>query len=342
MSSLFRTWTAAAILAAAPLMAAVTGTVTNRTTGKPQAATTVTLYKFGQGGMEPVAETKTDAQGNFTINQDPDGRGPAMVRVEIDSVIYNHMMPPGSPTTGVMLSVYNASRQPGEAKAGKHMILFQPDGNGRMTVNETYLVENKGKTAWVDPVNGTLHFYLPADAKGQVEVNATAPDGMPVPVPVDKTSKPDVMMAKFECKPGETRFDLSYSVPYTAGEAYSGKIVSSDENTYLVAPNGVTLQGANLQDLGQEPRSQSHIFGLSGTAYSVKLSGAAAAAPAATSDAGAADQQSDSGPQIEAVMPRLYAKAKYIVALALGILALGFALLYRAPVAKETNERGRG
>ena len=43
-------------------------------------------------------------------------------------------------------------------------------------------------------------------------------------------------------------------------------------------------------------------------------------------------------------MPRIYGQAKLILALALGALALGLALLYRAapPTAtKETNERGR-
>jgi hypothetical protein len=53
--------------------AAVTGTVINRTTGAPQAGATVALYKFGQGGMEPVDQAKTGAQGQFTINQDRGG-----------------------------------------------------------------------------------------------------------------------------------------------------------------------------------------------------------------------------------------------------------------------------
>jgi hypothetical protein len=40
-------------------------------------------------------------------------------------------------------------------------------------------------------------------------------------------------------------------------------------------------------------------------------------------------------------MPRIYGQAWLIVALALGALALGLVLLYRAPGAtKETNERG--
>jgi hypothetical protein len=328
-----------ALLCGAPLPAAVTGTVTNRTTGNPQAATRVALYKFGPGGMEAAAETRTDALGKFTIDQDPSGQGPAMVRVEVDGVTYNHMLPPGSPTNGLAIDVFNASKQPGQAKVSKHVILFQPDGNGRMTVSETFLVENRGKTTWADPANGTLHFYLPSAAEGQIEMTGSAPDGMPVPVPTDKTSKAEVSVAKFECKPGETRFDLSYAVPYTIGQPYAGKIFSGDENTYLVVPNGVTMDGVGLQDLGLEPRTQDHIYGLASTAYIVKLSGAAAAGPG---DDSASGGEQENGPPIEAVMPRLYGKAPYIVGLTLGILALGFALLYRAPVPKETNERGRG
>jgi hypothetical protein len=44
------------------------------------------------------------------------------------------------------------------------------------------------------------------------------------------------------------------------------------------------------------------------------------------------------GPEIEATMPRVFGEVKPILAIALGILGLGFALLYR----KEANGRGRG
>jgi hypothetical protein len=55
-----------------------------------------------------------------------------------------------------------------------------------------------------------------------------------------------------------------------------------------------------------------------------------------------ADADSNAGqPQVTQIMPRLYTKLNLILPLALGILALGFVLLYRAPV-KEMNERGRG
>ena len=81
-------------------------------------------YKFGQGGMEPVTQTNTR---KFAIDQEPSAQGPSMLRVEVDGVTY-HMMPPGSRAQGMVLDVYNASRQPGPVKVSKHMILFQPTG----------------------------------------------------------------------------------------------------------------------------------------------------------------------------------------------------------------------
>ncbi|MGP8245164.1 MAG: hypothetical protein ACLQVN_11690 [Bryobacteraceae bacterium] len=318
------------ILACLPLMAEVSGTVVNRTTGQPQVGATVTLYKFGQGGMEAVASAKTDAAGAFRIAQDAGGQGPSMLRVEVDNVTYNHMCPPGTPTTGVTFDVYNASkRQPADVKVSKHMILFQPSG-GQMTVSETYLVDNTGKTTWFDPDAGTLPFYLPAAAGRKVEISATAPDGMAVPAPSAKTARADTYAAKFEIKPGETRIDLSYAAPYTEGAAYAGRVATKDENTYLIAPKGVTLEAQGLQDLGSEPRTQARIYGLNASSYSVKLTGAvdtAAAAPAESADDSAAQ---DSGPQIEQIMPRIYSRAGLILGLALGILTLGFVLLYRA------------
>ncbi len=76
------------------------------------------LYKLGtQLGLELIDQAKSDAQGNFTINQTP--QGPHLIRTAFDGVTYNHMLPPGRPTTGIALEVFNASKQPGDAKVAQ-------------------------------------------------------------------------------------------------------------------------------------------------------------------------------------------------------------------------------
>jgi len=314
---------AALLLISVPAFAAVTGTVINRTTGQPQAGATVALNKLGQGGIEMIDQAKSDAQGKFTINTDTSGPIPHLIRTAYDGVTYNHMLPPGSPTSNLTIDVYSSSKQPGSAKVSKHMLLFEPS-NGQMLVNESFIYTNDGKTAWNDSDGGTLHFFAP-NVSGRIEAKASAPGGMPIGAPVAKTSKPDIYSVDFPVKPGETRFDLTYTVPYTDGSPYEGKVVTKDENTYLIAPNGITLAGDGLSDLGVEPRTQAHIFGVSGGSYKITLTGTEAAPPPA------ADQtDSSGGPQIEQIMPRVFNQAKLILALAVGILALGFILLYRA------------
>lgn len=331
------------LAAAMTASAAITGTVINKTTGKPQGGATVALNKLGQQlGIEMIDQAKSGPDGSFTINQEISGGGvPYLIRTAFDGVTYNHMLPPGSQTTGLTIEVYNASKQPGEAKVTKHMVLFQP-GGGQMTINETFLFENSGQTAWNDPGTGTLHFFLPAAAQGKMTAEVTGPGSMPIGAPFAKTAKPDIWQIDYPVKPGETRFDLAYTVPYEEGTPYEGKIVTKDENTYLIVPNGVNAAGEGLNDLGLEPKTQAHLFGFSGAAYKIQLTGNVAPSAADSAD-GAAPESA--GPQIEQIMPRLYDKAIPILAIALGILALGFALLYRANgtvPARESNERGRG
>jgi len=47
-----------------------------------------------------------------------------------------------------------------------------------------------------------------------------------------------------------------------------------------VTPNGVSIAGENLNDLGLEQRTQARIYGLQATAYNVQLTGSPVAAAA--------------------------------------------------------------
>jgi hypothetical protein len=322
--------------------ASIDGVVVNRSTGQPQPGVALNVSKMNAStGMlsDDAGSAKTDAQGKFAFPASVEG--PTLLRATWDGVTYSHMLRPGTPSSGLSLDVYNSSKSPGASKVSKHMLLFEP-GAGQMTVNETFLLSNEGQTAWNNPKDGTLHFFLP-NAHSNLQIRATAPGSVDVPATATESPTPDTYKVDFPIRPGETRFDLTYTVPYTMGSQYEGKIVTKDDNTYLIVPDGVTLTAENLTDLGQEPRTKAHIFGLPGTAYNIQLTGAEVATPESTQGTAAQDAQgaapeASGGPEIEATMPRVFGEVKPILAIALGILGLGFALLYR----KEANGRGRG
>jgi hypothetical protein len=321
------------LLLSIPAFAAVSGVVVNGTTGKPEAGITVTLLKMTQKGPQPAGETKADAQGVFKLDQSVEG--PTLVRATLDGVTYNHVLVPGMPSEGVNLEVYNASKKPGAAKVSKHMLLFEPTGQ-QLVVNEAFIVSNTGKTAWNDPADGTLRIFLPHTIDGEAHVSATPPGGQPLQQVTEKTGQPDVSKINFPMRPGETRVDVTYTLPYKEGEPYAGKIPSKDDNTYLIVPEGITMKGDDLGDMGQEPRTKAHIYGLKGTEYKVELAGTVSERNT-DSDAGV---DTSGQPPVQQIMPRIYTETKLILPLALGILALGFILLYRMPD-KDTNARAR-
>lgn len=341
-TSVYLRLSAAMLLLASPALAAVDGTVINKTTGQPQSGATVTLYKLGQAGMESVESVKSGAQGKFHIDQTP--QGPHLIQTAFDGVTYNHMLPPGSSSTGLALDVYNSSKQPGAARISRHFLIFQPSG-AQMSVSEGFIFNNSGSTTYNDPDGGTLKFYLPAAAKGIAQVKATAPQGMPIDRAADKTGQKDIYKVDFPIKPGETSIQVSYLVPYNSGAVFEGRTVGkTEEPTLLVAPNGVTLKGEGVQSRGQEPRSQASIYSVTAANYKVEIAGSMPTAAAGDSDS------ADSGPSLEESSPKiLQQNMKWILALAFGILALGFIVLYRAQPAaaapsvsaKGKNERGR-
>src|SRR5271165_2199025 len=150
----------ACALLALSAQAAVDGTVTNSTTGKPQAGATVTLFQPTAEGPQFIDSVKTDAQGKFQISKEVPGggAGPLLLQAVYAGVQYNKMLPPGTPTSDVQIPVYESSKRPGDAKIDQHMILLEPASNGNLQVSESYVFKNDGKTTWNDPDNGTLQF----------------------------------------------------------------------------------------------------------------------------------------------------------------------------------------
>jgi hypothetical protein len=307
---------------------AVDGTVMNRTTGEPQPNATVTLYKLGEAGMDSLESVRSDAQGRFRIDRTP--QGPHLIQTAYDGVTYNHMLPPGSPTTGLTLEVFNSSTRSSSAKVVQHMVLLEPVDN-QLFVSENIIFQNEGRLAYNDPDNGTLRIFLPEEAGGQARVMARAPNGMPIQRAAQKTNRPEVYKIDFPIKPGETRFDVSYVVSFSSPSVFSGRALHGDAPIRLIAPAGVSLAGEGLESLGQEPHTQASIYGVAGQQYKVEIQGAGTLRTTQE----ALDEE-DVRPSIEQILPRVYDKMYWILGLGLLILALGFALLYRSSPTAST------
>jgi hypothetical protein len=304
------------------LLAAVDGTVMNATTGKPQASVIVTLVQPGSLGMQTLGSVKSDAEGKFKIDKEiPPGM--ALLQAVYQGATYNLRLAPGAPQNGVQLKIYDSTAKAGVAKISQHMILIEPSATS-LDISETFLIENESTTTFQDPAKGSVQFYLPDSAGGNVKVTINAPGGMPIPRTAEKTNEKGVYKIAYPVKPGESRFDVSYSLPPT--ETFTSKIMHADGVTRLVTPSSVTLSGDGVESLGQEPNTKAHIYNAGGAAYSVKITGMGSLR---NQEAAAPDEDTGESNQIEEKAARVYTKMYWVLGLAFAILGLGGTLLYR-------------
>lgn len=320
----------AMLLAAAPLDAAIEGVVVNGTTGRPQSGVAVTLVKLEQG-MVPVGTTRSEAGGKFRFSEDA---GDLMLRAEFDGVTYNHRITPGARMGDIRVNVY-ASEAP-TVSAGspdQHVLLIEPNGN-QMVVNESFLFRNESRppVTYADPKRGTLRFYLPPAAKEVVQVQATGPAAMPIRSSAEKTGEPNVYRVSFPIKPGESRIDLTYLVPYQANMEFVVRTLYPGVVARLAAPSGVTITGDGLRSMGQEPQTQAAVFDLGSSGQArLTISGEGRLARSEGSEGG--------GEEISVTAPAVRKQLWMILGFAAAILGLGFYGLYTAGAARDARPR---
>ncbi len=252
---IFRRWTkfafaalAVCALAAVSLAGTVSGIVTNGTTGKAAEGVQVILIQL-QGGMQPVANTKTDAQGHYQFDNPLLGAGPMLLRAVYRGVFYHEPATPG--TTTVNISVYEPTDKASAVAVTAHAIIVQPDG-ANLTVDEEYNVDNKTQPPLAYyRTDGSFLFTLPEGADlGQVSAGQEA--GLPVvQTTIDKSKNEKAIAYAF--RPGSSRVGVSYRVPYAGNQAnltFSSPYPS--DRVAIFAPPSVQITGGNFSPAGQE------------------------------------------------------------------------------------------
>ncbi|MBI1354510.1 MAG: hypothetical protein GC160_09195 [Acidobacteria bacterium] len=317
------------LLSAAWAFGAISGVAINRTTGQPAGRIAITLISFAQG-MDPIEEVYTDAEGRFAFVKEVSG-GPAMLRSEFEGVSYSKMVPPGTPQQGVEVDVYEAAKEP--IRPTGRVLVLELSG-AELIVNESYLFENKTSPprTYRDAENGTLRFYLPAEAKGIVQVEASGPARMPLQQTADPTSKEGVYKVDFPIKPGENRVSLTYLVPHSDETAFHARSVYPKIQTRVAVPSGVEVSGEGLTSLGKEPNTQAEIFEVaSGGDFEVTLKGSGRLGRGSSSGSEAAPSAGaggGGGSEISIQPAPISKEAPLLFGIAGAILALGFVRLY--------------
>lgn len=313
------------LLACSLPLLAVDGTAINVTTGKPQAGVAINLVQPSQSGMVQLGNVITDSQGQFKIDkQIPPG--PGLIQATYQGTTYNQIITPGMPTTGVQVKVYDATKKAGVARTLEHLILLEP-GADRLRISETFVLGNDTNLTYNDPAKGSIQFYLPPATNGAAQIVITAPGGMPITRPAGKTAMAGIYKVDYPVKPGETRMDVTYTIP--ASTKFSGKVVASDAATHLVTPPAVNLTGDGIELAGREPTTQANIYNLTGLDYNLVIEGTGTLRGDDSAGGGGQAQEDGGSPPVEIKNPRIYTQLFWVLGLALGILLLGGTMLFR-------------
>src|SRR5215475_7696886 len=214
----------------------VTGTVTNKTVNKPSDGDDVVLIAFGQG-MQEAGRTKTDAKGHYSINV-PDN-GMHLIRVDHQKAAYFQPVQPG--TTTVNVDVYDVLPKVESVSTEADVMRIETDPQG-LHVIENFFVKNDSNPPKTQFSPRAYEIYLPPDARIEGSA-AMGPGGMPVsssPVP---TGEKGYYAFVFPVRPGETRFQVSYHLPYNGSFNFTPKVSLPTQNVAIMLPKSMKFTG---------------------------------------------------------------------------------------------------
>jgi hypothetical protein len=315
----------------------VHGIVKNGTTGETAAGVEVILIQL-QGGMQPVANAKSDAQGQFSFDNPSLGAQPMLVRAVFHGVNFHQPVPPGK--SDIQVEVFEPTQDAKAIGVPSHIIIVQPNGSN-LTVGEEYSVQNNSNPPQAYfRADGSFEFALPEKAQLQ-QAAAWGPSGMPVvQATMDKTK--NHFAIAFAFRPGNSGVRYSYELPY-AGNTATLKLPTLYPHARLlvVAPPSVQIAGDGLEPRGQEQGM--NIYGRDAlptkAAFALSVSGTAPPISAGRGGDGAAQGQ-DAQPagaaagsaNVQPIPGRLDVLKWPLIAGFLGVFALGAILLARRPV----------
>lgn len=243
-------------LATSAYAATLSGTVTNRTTGKPSKGDTIALINTAQG-MDEVGKATTDAEGKFQMNA-PDG-GQILLHITHAGAEYFKSVAPATPS--VDIDVYDSAPKIDGISGEALVFRAETDATGKtLNVTENFFVQNSSAPPKTQYGGNTFEFYLPPGAQ-IAQSMASAPNGLPTTVQIKTVDANNGHYAfTFPIRPGETRFQVAYTLPYSGKQSFSLKLSVPTGDVAVMLPKAMQFQGGGqtqFQPISPDVNAQS-------------------------------------------------------------------------------------
>ena len=254
---IFRTIAVSLLLTGALTQAStITGTVTDKTTGKPAVGDTVALVD-PQAGMSEVAHAVTDARGHYSLNKP--GSGPALLRATHQGAPYFIAAPEGNGAGDI--AVYDVAAKVTGVFVEADVMEIET-ANGQLSVTERYFVHNTSTPPTTQWSARSFEIVLPAEAVVE-GAEAQRPGGLPTSLKLDPDGPKGHYAFNFPIQPDDgeksTLFQLSYQLPYSGKYTFKTQESLPTQSIGVLLPKSITFtagSGLPFQSLPQDPSIQ--------------------------------------------------------------------------------------
>jgi hypothetical protein len=238
--------------AAASHAASVSGTVTDKTTGKPAAGDNVVLVDV-QAGMGEVAHATTNAQGHYTLSEP--GSGPYLIRVTHEGAPYFIAAPQGGGPGDI--PVFDVAQKVQGVFIEADIMEMETDPNGQLTVSERWLVHNTGTPPTTQWSKRSFEIVLPEGAQVQ-DTQAQRPSGLPTSLTLDPDGAKGHYSFNFPIQPDDgdkdTQFQVSYTLPYANSKLDFKPVVTLPaDNVAIIMPKSMSITSSDFKPVNSEP-----------------------------------------------------------------------------------------
>lgn len=238
----------------------VTGTVINKSTGKPSAGDRVSVVDV-QAGMQDVERSTTDDNGHFTINTP--GPGPYLLRVDHQGAGYFAAAPQN--TNPVTINVFDVAEKVDGISTEANVIEIETD-NGQLSIDQRYYIKNLSSPPKTEFSKNTFEFSLP-DGAVLDGVTTARPTGMPTTNEPEKLAQKGHYTINVPIEPNQgpkdTVFDIRYHLPYSGKYTFTSKQLTRAENIVVLLPKQITFTAegdGTYQSIPEDQRLQTFAF----------------------------------------------------------------------------------
>jgi hypothetical protein len=241
--------------------AQLTGTVTNKTTGKPASGDAVVLVE-PMTGMTEVAHTTVDAGGHYSLNRPTNA--PALVKVTHQGAEYFADAPQSG--TVPAIAVFDVAPKVDGVFIEADVLELEAQ-NGQLHVIERYFVHNTSmppRTQWSPK---SFEITLPTEAQIESAQGQRPSSGsLPTTLKLQPNGPTGHYAFNFPIQPDEgdknTQFNISYTIPYSGKFTFRPQVSLNAQSVGILLPKSITFTagaGSVFSPINQDPNIQTFV-----------------------------------------------------------------------------------